>query len=138
MAASLLPLISELLPMIMPSSTQIVRAKDIQPQHPTVEGPAVERPVIFDKGGLSANVLTVRPSSHSTIRHNSEQGKPFIFLIDHLATTKDIVLRCDAVPRLRIRRLIRQGKLGRDTSEARTLTRRLCFPPCLDRASGAE
>jgi hypothetical protein len=50
-----LPLISELLPMIMPNSTQIVRAKDIQPQHPTVEGPAIERPVIFDKGGLSAN-----------------------------------------------------------------------------------
>ena len=55
MAASLLPLISELLPMIMPSSTQIVRGKDIEPQHPTVEGPAIERPVTFDKGGLSAN-----------------------------------------------------------------------------------
>lgn len=52
--ASLLPLLSELLPMIMPSSMHIVRAKDIEPQHPTVEGPAIERPAIVDKCSMSA------------------------------------------------------------------------------------
>ncbi|KEY65680.1 hypothetical protein S7711_07513 [Stachybotrys chartarum IBT 7711] len=44
--ASLLPFISDILPMIMPATTQITRAKDLEPSHPTVEGPIVYRPAV--------------------------------------------------------------------------------------------
>lgn len=47
--ASLLPLISEILPMIMPSSTRITRAKQLEPAHPTVEGPVIQREAIVNK-----------------------------------------------------------------------------------------
>lgn len=49
MMASLLPIISEILPMIMPSSTNIIRAKQIDPSHPTVEGPFIQRPAVVKK-----------------------------------------------------------------------------------------
>ncbi|KAH6982740.1 RmlC-like cupin domain-containing protein [Ilyonectria destructans] len=72
--ASLFPLISEILPMIMPSSTRITRAKQLEPAHPTVEGPVIQREAIVNKcDKMCALVLTTRPNSASTIRHNSEQ-----------------------------------------------------------------
>jgi hypothetical protein len=94
MMSSLLPLISEILPMIMPASANITRAKQLEPTHPTVEGPVIERPAVVGKcdnmcvtGKPSClrsyvsnviahiSVLTTRPHSKSTVRHNSEQGK---------------------------------------------------------------
>lgn len=59
--ASLLPLISELLPMIMPSSVHISKTKDYEPQHPTVDGPAIERPALVDKCSMSATGLDTSP-----------------------------------------------------------------------------
>lgn len=47
--ASLLPFISEILPMIMPSPTLVTRAKQLEPPHPTVEGPVIQREAVVDK-----------------------------------------------------------------------------------------
>lgn len=47
--ASLLPFISEILPMIMPASTHVTAAKDLQPDHPTVEGPVIRRAAVVDR-----------------------------------------------------------------------------------------
>ncbi|CAH0023945.1 unnamed protein product [Clonostachys rhizophaga] len=77
---SFLPLISELLPMILPSSIHVVRAKDLQPKHPTVEGPVLQRQALVGKCGMCATVLTIRPHSESAIRHNSEQDA-IVFLV---------------------------------------------------------
>jgi hypothetical protein len=41
--------------MIMPATTHATRARDIEPKHPTVEGPVVVRTAVMDKGdGMSA------------------------------------------------------------------------------------
>ncbi|KAH7166306.1 RmlC-like cupin domain-containing protein [Dactylonectria macrodidyma] len=72
--ASLIPFIHEILPMIMPSATRITRAKQLEPAHPTVEGPVIHREAIVNKcDKMCASVLTTRPKATSTIRHNSEQ-----------------------------------------------------------------
>ncbi|KPM44587.1 hypothetical protein AK830_g1910 [Neonectria ditissima] len=72
--SSLLSVFSEILPMIMPSSTLVTRAKQLEPSHPTVEGPVIQRDAIIDKcDKMCVSVLTTRPKSASTIRHNSEQ-----------------------------------------------------------------
>lgn len=47
--ASLLPLISELLPMVMPPPAEVIRAKDLQPVHPTVLSPVLQREAIINK-----------------------------------------------------------------------------------------
>ncbi|EGX91891.1 Cupin, RmlC-type [Cordyceps militaris CM01] len=47
--ASLIPFISEILPMIMPASTHVTAAKDLQPTHPTVEGPVIRRAAVVDR-----------------------------------------------------------------------------------------
>ncbi|TQV97017.1 hypothetical protein V2A60_000332 [Cordyceps javanica] len=47
--ASLIPFISEILPMIMPASTHITAARDLQPAHPTVEGPVIRRAAVVDR-----------------------------------------------------------------------------------------
>lgn len=47
--ASLIPFISEILPMIMPASTHITTAKDLQPANPTVEGPVIRRAAVVDR-----------------------------------------------------------------------------------------
>lgn len=53
--ASFFPLISEILPMIMPATTHVARARDIEPRHPTDEGPVVVRTAVVDKcDGMSA------------------------------------------------------------------------------------
>jgi hypothetical protein len=35
--------------MIMPASANITRAKQLEPTHPTVEGPVIERPAVVGK-----------------------------------------------------------------------------------------
>jgi hypothetical protein len=47
--ASLLPIISDIIPMIIPSTTHVVRAADLEPTHPTVEGPVTNRRAIVNK-----------------------------------------------------------------------------------------
>jgi hypothetical protein len=47
--ASLLPIISDIIPMIMPSTTHVARAADLEPTHPTVEGPVINRPAVVNK-----------------------------------------------------------------------------------------
>lgn len=47
--ASFFPLISEILPMIMPAATHVTRAGDLEPKRPTVEGPVTVRAAIVDK-----------------------------------------------------------------------------------------
>ncbi|KAI5458236.1 hypothetical protein BGZ63DRAFT_60610 [Mariannaea sp. PMI_226] len=70
----LLPFISELLPMVMPSRTRITKAKQLEPSHPTVEGPVIQRDAIVNKcDNMCASMLIIRPKSVSTIRHNCEQ-----------------------------------------------------------------
>ncbi|OAA82302.1 Cupin, RmlC-type [Akanthomyces lecanii RCEF 1005] len=72
--ASLIPFISEILPMIMPASTHVTAAKDLQPTHPTVEGPVITRAAVIDRcDKMCASVLTTRPQSSTPVRHNSEQ-----------------------------------------------------------------
>ncbi|EFY91490.1 hypothetical protein MAC_02375 [Metarhizium acridum CQMa 102] len=74
--ASFFPLISEILPMIMPAATHVTRAGDLEPKCPTVEGPVTVRAAIVDKcDRMSATVLTVRPQSETPVHHNSEQAK---------------------------------------------------------------
>lgn len=41
--------------MVMPASTHVVRAKDIEPSHPTVEGPVVQRLAVTDRCGMCAS-----------------------------------------------------------------------------------
>ncbi|KAM0229267.1 hypothetical protein ACHAP5_011709 [Fusarium lateritium] len=58
----------------MPASADITRAKQLEPSYPTVEGPVVERPAVVGKcDNMCVSVLTTRPHSKSTVRHNSEQ-----------------------------------------------------------------
>ncbi|CAM1508563.1 Fc.00g054110.m01.CDS01 [Cosmosporella sp. VM-42] len=72
--SSLMPIISEILPMIMPAPTRITKAEEIEPPYPTVEGPVIQRPAVVNKcDKMCTSVLTIRPKSDSTIRHNSEQ-----------------------------------------------------------------
>ncbi|KAF7561446.1 hypothetical protein G7046_g2697 [Stylonectria norvegica] len=49
MMASLLPLIGDLLPMVMPAATRIIQAKQLEPAYPTVEGPVIQRAAIINK-----------------------------------------------------------------------------------------
>ena len=53
--ASFIPFLSELLPMVMPASTHVVRAKDIGSSNPTVEGPVVQRLAVVDRCGMCAS-----------------------------------------------------------------------------------
>ncbi|KJZ75391.1 hypothetical protein HIM_05317 [Hirsutella minnesotensis 3608] len=72
--ASLLPLISDILPMVMPASAEVIRADQLQPAQSSGDGSAENRPAVVGKcGKMCASVLTVRPHSSSPIRHNSEQ-----------------------------------------------------------------
>jgi hypothetical protein len=47
--ASLLPIISDIIPMIIPSTTHVTHARDLEPSHPTVEGPVIKRPAVVGK-----------------------------------------------------------------------------------------
>jgi hypothetical protein len=49
MMSALIPIISEIIPMMMPSSACIIKAKDIEPPYPTVEGPVIQRPAVVGK-----------------------------------------------------------------------------------------
>jgi hypothetical protein len=61
--------------MVMPAATQVVRAADLAPSHPTVEGPVTQRRAVVGKCGMCATILTIRPKQNTSIRHNSEQGE---------------------------------------------------------------
>ncbi|KAK4102398.1 RmlC-like cupin [Parathielavia hyrcaniae] len=80
--ASLLPLIQDILPMILPASVSLTKAADILPPEPEpseAEGasPAVRvisRHAIVDKTDrMCASVLILKPNSSSSIRHHGEQ-----------------------------------------------------------------
>ncbi|KAG8666495.1 hypothetical protein FPOAC2_11609 [Fusarium poae] len=74
MMSTFLPILSEILPMIMPASANITKAEQLEPTHPTVEGPVIERPAVVGKcDNMCVSVITTRPHCKSTIRHNSEQ-----------------------------------------------------------------
>ncbi|KAF4469833.1 cupin domain-containing [Fusarium albosuccineum] len=62
----------------MPASANITRAKQLEPTHPTVEGPVIQRPAVVGKcDNMCVSVITTRPHSDSTVRHNSEQDAIF-------------------------------------------------------------
>lgn len=47
--ASFIPIISEILPMIMPASTHITTREELEPVHATVDGPVIERPAVVGR-----------------------------------------------------------------------------------------
>lgn len=47
--AGFLPFISEILPMIMPATTHVATAKDIEAEQPNVRGPVTRREAITGK-----------------------------------------------------------------------------------------
>ncbi|KAG5929778.1 hypothetical protein E4U42_004591 [Claviceps africana] len=72
--ASLVPLLSEILPMVMPATAHVARAKEIESAACAAQGPVTVRPAIVDKcAGMSSTVMTVRPHSETQVQHNSEQ-----------------------------------------------------------------
>ncbi|KAK0725238.1 hypothetical protein B0H67DRAFT_480956 [Lasiosphaeris hirsuta] len=79
--ASFLPIISEILPMILPSSISVTKSRDILPPS-APEGNGV-RPESSGVRVLSRNAVvnktdkmcaSVKPNSSSTVRHNGEQA----------------------------------------------------------------
>ncbi|GAB1317764.1 Cupin type-2 domain-containing protein [Madurella fahalii] len=80
--ASLLPLIHDILPMIMPASIAVTKAADILPP-PTEPGEqdggrprvqVISRNAIVDKTDkMCASVLIVKPKSSSPVHHHGEQ-----------------------------------------------------------------
>ena len=64
--------------MIMPASTHVIAAKDLQPTHPTVEGPVIRRAAVVDRcdkmcasGKLdttSARAQRIRPQLSTLLR----------------------------------------------------------------------
>ncbi|QUC19009.1 uncharacterized protein UV8b_03250 [Ustilaginoidea virens] len=72
--ASFFPLISEILPMILPATAHVVRAKELEPENPSVDGPVTVWPAVVGKcDKMSTTVMTIRPRSKTPVRHNSEQ-----------------------------------------------------------------
>ncbi|KAK1830134.1 RmlC-like cupin domain-containing protein [Podospora conica] len=82
--ASLIPIIQEILPMILPSSISVTKASDIFPPAPppaeggtsdTSDGVRVlSRDAVVNKTDkMCVTVLILKPSSSTTIRHNGEQ-----------------------------------------------------------------
>ncbi|KAK3689550.1 hypothetical protein B0T22DRAFT_377745 [Podospora appendiculata] len=78
--ASLMPLIQDLLPMILPSSISVTKACDIlPPPTPTPPSPprikVISRDAVVNKTDkMCASVLIVKPHSSSSVRHHGEQG----------------------------------------------------------------
>ncbi|KAK0649015.1 RmlC-like cupin domain-containing protein [Cercophora newfieldiana] len=82
--ASLLPIISEILPMILPASISVTKATDIVPLSPPPPTTQPEREpsavkvisrdaVVNQTDRMCATVLIVKPKASTTIRHNGEQ-----------------------------------------------------------------
>ncbi|KAK4187499.1 RmlC-like cupin domain-containing protein [Podospora australis] len=80
--ASLLPLVQDILPMILPASISITKAADILP--PATENSAsgenvsrvrvISRNAVVDKTDkMCASVLLIKPNSSSPIHHHGEQ-----------------------------------------------------------------
>ncbi|KAK0385117.1 hypothetical protein NLU13_7595 [Sarocladium strictum] len=70
--AAFFPLISEILAMIMPACTQIVRASDVQ-QSDAVGQPTAVPAVVNACDKMCASVLTLPPKTATAVRQNSEQ-----------------------------------------------------------------
>ncbi|KAK3347548.1 RmlC-like cupin domain-containing protein [Neurospora tetraspora] len=81
--ASLLPIIDDILPMILPSSISVTRKTDIIPPIPPVIGTAdgkshrvrvYSRDAVVNKlDKVCSTVLILSPNSYSTVRHYGEQ-----------------------------------------------------------------
>ncbi|KAK0630449.1 RmlC-like cupin domain-containing protein [Bombardia bombarda] len=102
--ASLLPLIQDILPMIMPSSISVTKASDIIPPAPpsppteTGEGSnedasrirVISRDAVVNKtDSMCASVLIVKPKSSSPVRHHGEQVQDTII---YAASGKGVLL----------------------------------------------
>ncbi|KAJ9137637.1 hypothetical protein NKR19_g8133 [Coniochaeta hoffmannii] len=99
--ASLLPLIQDILPMILPSSVHIAKAEDILPPSSvpieeadaqesvtTIEPRVISRDAIVNKTDkMCATVLIAKPKSSSAIHHHGEQDA-----IIYAASGKGILL----------------------------------------------
>ncbi|KAK4111719.1 hypothetical protein N656DRAFT_790329 [Canariomyces notabilis] len=81
--ASLLPLIQDILPMIIPASITVTKAADILPPVTEANGDGQERSkvqvisrnAVVDKTDkMCASVLIVKPKASSSVRHYGEQG----------------------------------------------------------------
>ncbi|KOS23326.1 hypothetical protein ESCO_006614 [Escovopsis weberi] len=75
--ASWLPLLSDILPMILPSTTEVIRRARAPAHEPKARGGggggSVEHHAVVGRcDKMCASVLTTRPHSASPIRHNSE------------------------------------------------------------------
>ncbi|GKT41405.1 uncharacterized protein ColSpa_01586 [Colletotrichum spaethianum] len=75
--ASLIPLINDLLPMIIPSSASITKASTLRASDATLQpGSANEADAVVSKSDkLCASVLTLNAHATSAIRHHGEQGQ---------------------------------------------------------------
>ncbi|KAK4237540.1 hypothetical protein C8A03DRAFT_15930 [Achaetomium macrosporum] len=84
--ASLLPLIQDILPMILPASVAVTKAADILPAQTQPTEPESEREgeasgvrvisrnaVVHKTDKMCASVLIVKPKSSSSVRHHGEQ-----------------------------------------------------------------
>ncbi|KAL6816634.1 RmlC-like cupin domain-containing protein [Trichoderma sp. SZMC 28015] len=71
--SSLLPIITEILPMILPSTTEVTHADQLKPMLDN-EGRSIRDAAIVGKcDKMCASVLRIPPNSWSPIHHNSEQ-----------------------------------------------------------------
>ncbi|KAH8124939.1 RmlC-like cupin domain-containing protein [Trichoderma asperelloides] len=71
--SSLLPLISEILPMVLPSKTETTPADQLTPILDNEGRPIRETAIAGKCDKMCASVLTTHPHSASPIHHNSEQ-----------------------------------------------------------------
>ncbi|KAK0611778.1 hypothetical protein B0T14DRAFT_391600, partial [Immersiella caudata] len=82
--AALLPIISEILPMILPASISVTKSADIlPPSSPLLAAESGREPssvkvlsrnaVVNQTDKMCATVLIVKPKTSTTIRHNGEQ-----------------------------------------------------------------
>ncbi|KAI3550700.1 cupin domain-containing protein [Colletotrichum abscissum] len=73
--ASLIPLINDLIPMIVPSSVSVTKATTLRPPNATLNpASANEADAVVSKSDkLCASVITLNPHATSAIRHHGEQ-----------------------------------------------------------------
>ncbi|KAG5985462.1 hypothetical protein E4U55_000024 [Claviceps digitariae] len=108
--ASFFPLISEILPMVMPASAHVIRAKDIESESPPADGPVTIRPAIVDKCDKMSStdaiiytvsgsgILTVNEGFETELRKHDIGGGDFAFVpawTEHqFSNSQDIDLVC--------------------------------------------
>ncbi|KAK3292896.1 RmlC-like cupin domain-containing protein [Chaetomium fimeti] len=79
--ASLIPLIEDILPMILPASVAVTKAADILPPDTQAGGDGdrpevriIRRNAVIDKTDkMCTSILIVKPNSSSTVHHHGEQ-----------------------------------------------------------------